>query len=202
MGEQLSERLAALAANVRRLRESHGLSLAQVADRTGLTKATLFRIEARQTNPTLETLLALADAFSVSITDLLVLPERSGIEVVRAGSGVVLTDSAVESRLVKSMLVGSTLVEFYDNALRPGQHEVSMSHGPGAREHVLVRSGRVSVGPIETQVQLGPGDYATYPSDRPHRWAGLGSRAARVWVVHTFPRPLPAQPAAEGDELV
>jgi transcriptional regulator with XRE-family HTH domain len=172
MAEQLSERLAALAANVRRLRESHGLSLAQVADRTGLTKATLFRIEARQTNPTLETLLALAEAFSVSITDLLVLPERSGIEVVRAGTGVVLTDSAVESRLVKSMLVGSTLVEFYDNALRPGQHEVSMSHGPG--------------------------DYATYPSDRPHRWAGLGSRAARVWVVHTFPRPLPAHPAEAG----
>ena len=184
----MQERLAALAENVRRLRESHGFSLAQLAERAGVTKATLFRIESQQTNPTLETLLALCDALSVSIAELLAPPEAVEVEVVRAGGGQELTDSAIESRLVRSMMVGSTLVELYDNTIHPGQREVSMSHGPGAREHVLVRSGRLRVGPIDAEAELGPGDYATYRSDRPHRWTGTGNREARVWVIHTFPR--------------
>ena len=53
----MESEVRALSANVRRLRESHGLSLAALARRTGVAKATLFKIEARRTNPTLETLL-------------------------------------------------------------------------------------------------------------------------------------------------
>lgn len=188
----MEERLAALAHNVRRLREAHGLSLAQLAERTGVTKATLFRIESLQTNPTLDTVLRLCDALSVSIADLIALPNGSGVEVVRAGAGLELTDSAIQSRLVKSMMVGSTLIEIYDNTIKADEVEVSISHGPGTREHVIVQSGRLRVGPIDAEAELGPGDYATYASDRTHRWAAVGTEMARAWVIHTFPRPAAA----------
>ena len=55
-------------------------------------------------------------------------------------------------------------------------------------EHVLVRAGRAIVGPVGHEVELGPGDYATYGSDRPHRWGNAGDVDAMIWVVHTFPR--------------
>lgn len=86
--ETVQDRFAALAVNVRRLRESRGLSLAQLAARTGMTKTTLFRIESQQTNPTLETLLTLAEAFSVSVSDLIALPDAPATEIVRADGGV------------------------------------------------------------------------------------------------------------------
>jgi len=64
-----------------------------------------------------------------------------------------------------------------------------VSHGGGAREHVLVRRGRAIVGPVGHEVSLDAGDYATYLSDRPHRWGNPGRQDALLWVIHTFPRP-------------
>lgn len=186
----MDDELRALADNVRRLRESHGLSLAGLAQRTGIAKATLFKIEARRTNPTLETLLGLSAGLSVPVGDLLSSNGGPLVEVVRHDGGQVIPDSAVGARLVNSVMVGSTLVEVYDLSIHPDRSEVSISHGMGAREHVIVRTGRVRVGPLDAEVELGPGDYATFPSDRTHRWTALGGRAARVWVLHTFPRPI------------
>ena len=100
-------RASALATNVRRLRESHGLSLQQLADRAGLAKTTLFKIESGRSNPTLETMLALGEFFSVSIAELLGGDATPAIEVVRAGTeGVDISGTAVTGALVRSMMVG------------------------------------------------------------------------------------------------
>jgi len=86
------------------------------------------------------------------------------------------------------MMVGATLIEVVEAAVHPGLWRRRSSHGVGAREHVLVRRGRVIVGPIGQEVELRPGDYATYLSDPP---APLGQSAGRqdalLWVIHTFP---------------
>ncbi|MFN8130104.1 MAG: helix-turn-helix domain-containing protein [Solirubrobacteraceae bacterium] len=186
----MTEHLSALAANVKRLRESHGLSLAQLADRTGVAKATLFKIESQRTNPTLSTLTSLSTAFSVPVAQLITPPGADEIDVVREGDGLQLDNSPARAVLRKSMLIGQTLVEILDLHIEPGDADVTVTHGPGAREHVLVRSGHMIVGPIGAQVNLGPGDYATYPSDRPHQWVAAGDELARAWVVHTFVRPI------------
>jgi DNA-binding XRE family transcriptional regulator len=182
-------RRGTLAASVRRLRESHGLSLAQLAERAGVAKTTLFKIESGRGNPTLETMLALAECFSVGLGELLGGDAPPPIEVVRAGSdGVDISGTAVKAALVRSMMVGGTLIEVVEVAIHPGLWETSVSHGSGAREHVLVRRGRAIVGPIGHEVELGAGDYATYLSDRPHRWENPGLKDALLWVIHTFPR--------------
>ena len=181
--------IAALALNVRRLREAHHLSLGQLAERSGIAKATLIKIERERTNPTLDTLAALAGVFSLEIADLIANERGPQVEVVRAGEGLDVSDDAGIGRIVKRKLAGSTMVEIHDTRFRAGHSEVSISHGAGAREHVLVRKGRVRVGPLDAQVELGPGDYATYLADRPHRWTVIGRSDAHVWIIHTSPRP-------------
>ena len=184
-----SERARGLATNLRRLRERRGLSLQQLADRAGIAKTTLFKIESGRGNPTLDTLLALADFFAVTIAGLIGTDDAPAIDVVRAGTGGIdISGTAVRAALLRSMMVGATLVEVVEAAIHPGLSETAVSHGVGAREHVLVRSGRAIVGPVGEEVELGPGDYATYASDRPHRWANPGDVDAQIWVVHTFPR--------------
>lgn len=180
----------ALATNLRDLRAAHGLSLAGLAARTGVAKATLFKIEAQRTNPTLETLLSLSEALSVSVGELLSPSGPTPVEIVRRGEGRPIPESTVGATLINSVLVGSTLIEIYELAIPPGGSEVSISHGVGARDHVIVRSGRVRAGPLEAEVELGPGDYATFLSDAIHRWEPLGGKPAKIWIIHTFPRTL------------
>jgi transcriptional regulator with XRE-family HTH domain len=188
--EQLNGRLAAIAANVRALRVAHGLSLAQLAERCGVARTTLQKIERQQTNPTLETLVSLAMAFSVSLEHLIESAEGPSVELVRPHAGIDVSDSNARAWTLKSIVVGNTLVEVQEVHFRAGCAQTSMSHGTGAREHVFVRDGRIALGPVGNLVDASEGDYVTYLADRPHQWSVPADREASLWVIHTFPRAL------------
>ena len=188
----MNDRVHILAQNVQRLRESHGLSLAQLAERSGVAKATLFKVERGTTNPTLDTMSAIARTLLTDVTDLLAPPPRAAVELVRAGQGLDISDDASDGRVLKSMLVGSLRLEVHSLCFRAGYSETSVSHGAGSREHVLVRRGRIKLGPVSEQVEASAGDYATYASDVPLRWTVVGDEDAEVWVIITFPLPTAA----------
>lgn len=178
-----------LAENVRRLREARGLSLNQLAERSGVAKATLSKVERENTNPTLDTITAIGEALGVDPISLLRSEQPRGVEVVRANEGLDISDSASIGRVIKSTLVGSVFIEIHHQIFRSGHSETSMSHGQGAREHVFVRSGSMQVGPMEQPAVISAGDYANYAADEPHRWVVQGKRDAEVWIVHTIPHP-------------
>lgn len=183
----MNDHIEALSANVRRLRETHGLSLSELGERSGVAKATLFKVERGQTNPTLDTMLAIARTFDVSVPDLISLPERAPVVVVHDGEGEDISDAASVGRILRSQVIGAGTLEVHAQVFKEGIAEVSPSHGAGAREHVFVRSGNIHVGPVGHEVLLGPGDYASYPADRTHRWQAENGEAS-VWIIHTFPR--------------
>jgi transcriptional regulator with XRE-family HTH domain len=180
---------AHLADNVRRLRSERGLLAADLSARSGVARATLSQIEAGRGNPRLETLRDLAAALGVELTELLAPPAPAGATVVRRNGGLDISDAVVAGRLVRSLTMPAAVVEFYDNEIPPGGREVSASHGSGAHEHVYVLTGRVLAGPVDAPVELGRGDYAAYPADRPHVWECVGRSAARVWITQVMPRP-------------
>jgi len=173
-----------VAANVRSHRARQGISLGQLAARAGMSKGTLSKLEAGDANPTLDTLVALAGALHVPLPELF-SPPRAGITVVRADEGMQLDESDVGARLVHVLVRGELMVEVHDLTVPGGHADVSATHGRGSWEHVVVLSGRVLAGPIDQLAELGPGDYAVYPADRPHRWEGLGPEPARLWIFLT-----------------
>ena len=79
-----------LGAVVRRVRESQGLTLSDVAARAGISAGMLSRLETGHVTPSLETLVALADALGVKPALLLrdVGGEEEGAQRVRAGQGL------------------------------------------------------------------------------------------------------------------
>ncbi|HEY5856968.1 MAG TPA: XRE family transcriptional regulator [Aldersonia sp.] len=183
----MSDHIDALAANVRHLRETHGLSLSQLGERSGVAKATLFKVERGRTNPTLETMVAIADTFGVAVQDLIKVADRATVDVVRPGEGQNISDDASIGYILRKQVIGAGTLEVHAQVFRDGKSEVSASHGAGAREHVLVRCGSIQVGPVGQEVVVEEGDYVTYPADRPHRWQAVGGDAS-LWIVHTFPR--------------
>ncbi|MEU4233250.1 XRE family transcriptional regulator [Nonomuraea sp. NPDC026600] len=181
------DQLQALAENIRALRAMHGLSLSQLAERSGIAKATLFKIERGQTNPTLDTLTAIAETFDVTVIDLLTMAPSPVVDVVHAGEGVDMSDDVSRGEILRSQVIGAGTLEIHSQTFRVGASEVSNSHGAGAREHVLVHSGTIELGPVGHEVEVSAGDYVTYLADCPHRWHAIGNDA-HVWIIHTYPR--------------
>jgi transcriptional regulator with XRE-family HTH domain len=60
----------ALGRRVREEREKAGLSLAQLAEAAGLTKAYLVRLENQAGNPSVEVVAQIAEAFDLTVADL------------------------------------------------------------------------------------------------------------------------------------
>lgn len=71
----MSARFAAtrtlVSSNIRQLRQHRGMSLDDLSGRAGIAKSSASQLENGHSNPTLATLVAVADALEVSVHDLL-----------------------------------------------------------------------------------------------------------------------------------
>jgi transcriptional regulator with XRE-family HTH domain len=172
-----------IARTVHDLRIRSGRSLADVASAAGIGKSTLHAIESEDANPGIETLWALARALEVPFGSLLEPPTPS-VRVVRSGEGprVDSENSAMKARLLASTAHGSR-TEIYALTLEPSQARDAEPHTPGTTEHVLVVSGRVSVGPVDGLVELEPGDLASFPGDVAHRYEALEPDSEAVLII-------------------
>jgi transcriptional regulator with XRE-family HTH domain len=81
---------ADLGATARRLRESQHLTLADVARRANISSAMLSRLETGRVSPSLETIVALAQALGITASVLMqqVGADDGGAQLIRAGEGL------------------------------------------------------------------------------------------------------------------
>jgi transcriptional regulator with XRE-family HTH domain len=176
--------LATIAAALRRERERAGISLAELARRAGLAKSTLSQLEAGAGNPSIETLWSLGVALGIPFSRL-VEPPTSQVRVIRAGDGPRL--QAEEADFVATLLAAGsarTRRDIYVMELEPGQAREAAAHIPGSVEHIVVGAGRFRAGPVGEEVELGPGDYVTFPGDVPHHYEALEDSWAVLVMEH------------------
>jgi transcriptional regulator with XRE-family HTH domain len=81
-----------IAQRVRHERDSRSWSLAQLADRSGVAKATISKIERAEISPTAVTLLRLAGAFDLTLATLLLRAEGEGERLSRAADQTMWRD--------------------------------------------------------------------------------------------------------------
>ena len=171
-----------IAAALRRERRRSGLPLTEVARRAGIAKSTLSQLESGTGNPSLETLSArrgpgravLAAARSAP-------PAHPG--VIRADEGP--TISAEHANYRATLLASSppgARRDVYRIDAEPGHARASEPHMPGVTEHVVLGAGRALVGVAGEPVEIGPGDYISYPGDLPHVFEALEPRTRAVLV--------------------
>jgi len=177
--QQPAPPLADIAAALRRERERAGISITELARRAGLAKSTLSQLESGTGNPSIETLWSLGVALGVPFSRL-VEPPPARVQVIRAGEGPRLQAEEADV-LVKLLSAGSarTRRDLYVMELEPGQPREAVAHIPGSIEHMVIGAGRVKVGPVGDEVELGPGDYVTFPGDVAHHYEALESS----WLV-------------------
>jgi transcriptional regulator with XRE-family HTH domain len=160
-----------IAANLRRLRTTRRMSLATLATRADVARATLANLEQGRGNPTIETLWSLALGLGVAFSDLLEDRSETTTVVLRAEQGARVLGSAPGGRLDLRLLdriERGGLVEIFALFLPAGAEHLGSPHGAGVVERVYVHAGTITVGPAADPITLGPGDYARYSGDGPH----------------------------------
>ncbi|MFD9895672.1 helix-turn-helix domain-containing protein [Amycolatopsis sp. NPDC059027] len=170
-----------LAANLRVLRAQAGLSLSELARRSGIAKGTLSQLESGGGNPTIETVFSLSNALEVPVSSLLTERVDPDVVLVRSAGLDVLSSNAVDLRMLRRMDVTDTVFELYDQRVRPGEVQHSAGH-PG-NEHVVVTSGRLRVGPPDSPFELGPGDYVCFPARGPHIYETIDGPVVSVLLL-------------------
>lgn len=166
---------------IRRRRRDRSLTLAQVADATGLNVGYLSQVENDKASPSLETLAALADALDVPIAWFL-LDQSVVPRVVRAHERPrrrMSADAAAMSQVDGGIARDITIFE----GAMPVGHRTGFHAHPGD-EHHLVLEGRVRITQGETVLEAGPGDYILLDGTLPHDAETIGDDPARLLIIY------------------
>ena len=73
--------------------------------------------------------------------------------------------------------------DLYRLAFEPGPARESDPHPTSVIEHLVLSTGRALIGPADSPVELGPGDYISYPGDVPHTFQALEPGTTAVLVL-------------------
>ena len=164
MDSHLSERLGS---NIKVLREARGLTQSQVAKLAAIPRATLAHLESGGGNPTLAVLSAVADAFQVSLEELVAAP-RAALELFPKRRVPVRMRGNVEVRkLLPDPIPGMELDRF---GLPPRARMVGVPHTPGTREYLTCERGKMVLVASGERVTLDEGDVVAFRGDQRHSY--------------------------------
>ncbi|REJ95058.1 MAG: XRE family transcriptional regulator [Planctomycetota bacterium] len=175
-----------LCRRVRDLRSQNRWSLERLSTASGVSRSMLSQIERGRANPTLAVTLKIAEAFGVSLGELVgeTTSRASSIEVIRADNPAHHYRSDEHCRIrTLSPLNLEKDVELYEVQLAPTGLLNSAAHFQGTREFLTVEKGRVAVRSGDEEALLGRGDSATYAADVPHAIENAGRGQAVVFLV-------------------
>ncbi len=173
--------------NLRQLRRKRDLSLDELAQRTGVSRAGLSQIETRKTNPTLGVLWKIAAGLGVPFAELLGEAQPQ-ISVLRRKDVPVLrsADRLLESRPLMPS-TASNQVEAYELRLAARARHASDSHGAGTRELVAVITGTLRLTAGDRAETLEAGDSMLFNANVPHVYENPGDTVARYHDLIIYP---------------
>jgi transcriptional regulator with XRE-family HTH domain len=181
MAEQ--ERVTAgIAARVRTARRQRRWTLDELAARSTVSRRLLVQIEQAVANPSLATLLKLAAALEVTLTDLVSeQPTPQTLGVVAAQDAKTLWSTPAGS--TACLLVSHGPLELWSWTLAPGDRRDSDQHRPGSLELLRVDSGTVAVEVGDARVEIDAGDSIWFDATATHAYANPGSTTATFALV-------------------
>ena len=172
---------------IRALREGMGLSLRELAERSGVSAPMLSQVERGETSPTLAVAAKIAAGLELSLSQLLRLDESGSVSVVRAEKRRRGGGARGHSYEVVTPPLPGQRAEVSLHVLRPGAATGGADdppiHEPGARETAVVTDGRLRLVCDGSTYDLTAGDSVTFDADLPHHFENPDGSEARFFAV-------------------
>ena len=173
-----ADTVAALAQTIRFLRGKKRWTLAALAARSGVSRGMLLQIEAARTNPSIGTLVQIANAFGVGVWQLFSAEEQ---KVKTATPAEALTLWRSRRGSTGTLLVGVDQpqpVELWTWALAPGDAYDAAAHLHNTLEIIHVTKGTLTLTVGARHYQVAARGSVVARMDQRHRYAN----GARSWL--------------------
>lgn len=185
---EAEEVASAIARNARALRTDRGWSLDQLAGRAGVSKGMLVQIEQARTNPSIGTLCRIADAFGVTLAQLVELSDGALVRVVDPTEVVGLWRG--EEGSLGELLVGTDRgehVELWRWRLAAGDRHDSEGHVDGTRELIAVLSGTLTLEAGDESYEVTAGGAVLFDARGAHAYVNRRKKALDLVLVVVQP---------------
>jgi transcriptional regulator with XRE-family HTH domain len=171
-----------IASRVRAERAQRRWTLDELAARSTVSRRLLVQIEHAQANPSIATLLKLAAALGVTLTELISEePEARPVAVASAHDALTLWSTPAGSSA--RLLVSNGPLELWSWTLAPGDRRTSEPHRPGSLELLTVEAGTLALDVGGHHVEVPTGDSAWFDATWPHTYTNPGTTAATFTLV-------------------
>jgi len=171
--------------NIRQIREQTGQTVTAIAQRAGLTKSTLSKIEKGQVSPPISTLVRVAAALQVELASFFASskPQKTCIYT-PAGKGRILTRDGSRFGYAYEALaleMPGKRGEPFVLTIRPGDPAGEFAHD--GQEFIYMLSGSLAFSVGDETYTLRKGDSLYFNASQPHRTRVIGKQAAKFVCV-------------------
>ena len=182
---EIERKVSGLGAKVAAERADRGWSLAQLAQRAGMSPGAVHKIEKSGMTPTIASLMKIAAALGRSVSFFVDEPATPDVNVIRSGerAKVYTSKRGLDLRNLSGRY-GPFLIHGADAAIEPGADSgpEPMSH-PG-EELVIVHEGAMVFTVDGSEYDVGAGDSIHFRTLLPHSWRNSSAHPARAtWLV-------------------
>jgi transcriptional regulator with XRE-family HTH domain len=174
-----------LGERVRALRRERGWTLEVLAQRSGVSRAMISKLERGEKNPTLVVAAKVAEGLGMHLSELVGVEEKRKVVVVPRGKGMTMRDpeTGFERQLLSPSL-GGRGVEFMRNVVPEGSTSGELPpHRRGVEEYVVVERGRLRAVLGGVEYVLEEGDAAYFEADVAHRFDNAGAGECSYYLV-------------------
>ncbi|ANZ13527.1 XRE family transcriptional regulator [Streptomyces noursei] len=168
----IAQALADVGPRLKRLRTERGVTLAALAEATGISKSTLSRLESSQRRPSLELLLPIAQAHQVPLDELVGAPEVGDPRIH-------LTPKKVNGNIVLPLTQHPGPLQPFKTVIPAGRSTPEPCTHEGY-EWLYVLAGRLRLVLADHDLVLGPGEVAEFDTRLPHWFGSTGDGPVEV----------------------
>lgn len=172
-----------VAKNVKKVRESMGVTLDQAAALTGVSRSMLAQIEKGDVNPTITVLWKIANGYKISFTSLME-EKANAAQTIRAEEAEPLLED--EGRYINYPVFGydeDKGFETYRIEIKPSGCLAAQPHLKGTEEYITVFDGEVEIKVGKDTFMLERGDSLRFQADECHSYKNPGKKKTALSMI-------------------
>lgn len=171
--------------NVRTRRLRLGLSLNQLASRTGVSRSMISAVERGAKSPTIHTLCRIAAGLACTVSELIDEVGSESVHVVRAAQRPTFRDedSGVERQVLSTALVEHGLEAVWYSIPPHRDAGPFPAEALGSIEHITVIDGQLDLVFDDQSLRLEAGDSVTYRLNTVVTYRNAGDETCRLLLV-------------------